>query len=88
MDITLKKTTKNNIRRDLVTYKEYNREELIRIVVTKDGTTKIDPTLEGRGIYVHKNSIDKGINKGSIEKAIKRFGGSSKEILEQLKTIK
>lgn len=78
-----------NKRKDVVTNKRYERDELIRISILKDGTTTIDTEykLGGRGIYIHKDSIPKGIEKGIIRNNIKRFKGDYETILKQLEEV-
>lgn len=76
-----------NTRRDIVTNKRFERDELIRIAVLKNGETLIDKDYSkgGRGIYVHPTSIEQGINKNIIKSNINRFKGNWELILEKLK---
>lgn len=85
--MTKKEINKRNIRRDIVTKEKFNKEKLLRIVVTKKNKTFIDKdfNIEGRGIYIHKNNILKGLEKGIIEKNVKKYNGSFKEIEDELK---
>ncbi len=79
-----------NKRKDIATNVRYERDELIRISITKDGTTQIDKeyNLGGRGIYIHPNSIDKAIEKGMLKSNIKRFKGDYDFIIKQLKEVR
>ncbi|BDU67695.1 MAG: hypothetical protein TYPL_3480 [Candidatus Tyloplasma litorale] len=77
-----------NTRKDIVTKKKYNRDELIRISISKNGETQIDDryNLGGRGIYVHPKSIDDGVKKNIILNNIKRFKGKNYEkLIEEIK---
>ncbi len=76
-----------NNRKDIVTNKTFNRNELIRISILKDGTTSIDKeyNLGGRGIYIHPSSIEVAIDKGILKKNINRFKGNYESILIQIK---
>ncbi len=78
-----------NPRTDAVTRKTYNRDELIRVAIQKDGTTTIDKEYSqgGRGIYLHPTSIDKALDRGILKNQIKRFGGNIKDIEQQLKEV-
>ena len=73
-------------RRDIVTNNIFDRNELIRISIKKDGVTNIDYNNElgGRGIYIHPTSIEKGLNRKILSKRINKFGGSLENILEEL----
>ncbi len=79
-----------NKRKDIVTHQRYERDELIRISMQKDGTTNIDKdyNLGGRGIYIHPSSIDKAIEKKILKSQIKRFKGNYELIIEQLEKEK
>ncbi len=79
-----------NKRKDIVTQERYERDELIRISITKEGVTKIDKeyNLGGRGIYIHPSSIDKAIEKGILKSQIKRFKGDYDSVLEQIREVK
>lgn len=71
-----------NQRRDVLTNKSYNREELIRISILKNGNTMLDKkfTLGGRGIYIHPSSLKKALDKRILERQIKRFNGDFSQI--------
>ncbi len=71
-----------NQRRDILTNKSYDREELIRISILKNGETSIDKefTLGGRGIYIHPSSLKKTLDKKILERHIKRFNGDFSQI--------
>ena len=73
-------------RRDIVTNNIFDRDELIRISIKKDGVTNIDYNnkLGGRGIYIHPTSIEKGLKRKILAKRINKFGGSLENILEEL----
>ncbi len=73
-------------RKDVVTNKKVDRNEMIRISISKDGVTSIDRNFNngGRGIYVLKSSIKIGIEKKILQKNIKRFGGDISNILNEL----
>ena len=75
---------KTKIRKDIVTYKEFPKEELIRIVITKEGKTYISDTKEGRGIYVSQTSLKKGLDKGIIKKTISKYNGNIEDIQKEL----
>lgn len=79
-----------NKRKDIVTQERYERDELIRISITKEGVTKIDKeyNLGGRGIYIHPSSIDRAIEKGILKSQIKRFKGDYDSVLEQIREVK
>ena len=74
-------------RKDIVTHKLYDRNELIRISITKDGVTKIDhnKNLGGRGIYIHPTSIEKAIKTKILIKNINKFQGNWENIIEDIK---
>lgn len=74
-------------RTDLVTNTIFDRDDLIRISISKNGVTKIDYNhkLGGRGIYIHPSSIEKGLQKNIIRKKINRFNGNLDDIIEELK---
>ncbi len=76
-------------RKDIVTGKIYDRNNLIRICIDKSGTTSIDRNLniKGRGIYIHPNSILVGMKKRILEKKIKKFGGSFEQIKDNLMEV-
>lgn len=63
------------------------KEELIRVVKTKDGQVLIDNThkMNGRGAYIckDKNSIEKAVKNRLLNKHLKTNIGE--EIYEQLK---
>lgn len=63
------------------------KEELIRVVKTKDGQVLIDNThkMNGRGAYIckDKNSIEKAVKNRLLNKHLKT--NISEEIYEQLK---
>ncbi len=75
-----------NKRKDVVTNKRYERNELIRIAISKDGVTTIDKdySIGGRGIYIHPDSIQKGIDNNIIRNNIKRFKGDYETIIKLL----
>lgn len=75
-----------NQRRDILTSKQYDREELVRIAIQKNGDTTIDKNFNkgGRGIYIHPTSIKKALEKGVLDKNIKRFNGNIKQIIDLL----
>lgn len=74
-------------RKDIVTKKIINRNELIRISISSDGVTSIDKDFKkgGRGIYISRTSIEEGISKNILKKNIKRFGGDINSIIIELK---
>lgn len=74
-------------RKDILTKNIYNRTELIRISIQKNGDTFLDKeyTLGGRGIYIHPSSLEKGIKNNSLKSNISRFGGDIKLIEEELR---
>ncbi len=76
-----------NKRKDIVTQNRYERDELIRIAIQKDGVTTIDKEHShgGRGIYIHPSSIAKGIEKNILKSQIKRYKGNYNSIIERLK---
>lgn len=76
-----------NKRKDVVTNKRYERDEMIRISIQKDGTTTIDKDYNagGRGIYIHKDNIKQAIEKKTLIGNIKRFNGNYEDIVEALK---
>ncbi len=76
-----------NKRKDVVTNKRYERDEMIRISILKDGTTTIDKdwTAGGRGIYIHKDNIKQAIEKNSLRGNVNRFKGNYEVVLELLK---
>ncbi len=78
-----------NKRRDIVTNNRFDRNELIRISILKDGTTTIDKNYSngGRGIYIHPTSIKSGIERGNIKSQVKRFKGDYEFVLQQLLEI-
>lgn len=81
---------KLNKRKDIVTQKRFERDELIRISILKDGTTSIDKECNkgGRGIYIHPSSIEKAIEKNILKSQVKRFKGDYEFIVEKLKEEK
>lgn len=78
-----------NKRMDVVTRKKFDSRELIRISILKNGETLIDKNfnLEGRGIYIHKLSIEKGLKTKILERNLKKFNGSFELIKEELEVI-
>ncbi len=76
-----------NKRKDIVTNKRYERNELIRISISKDGVTEIDKDYSkgGRGIYIHPENINKAIENNILKNNIKRFKGDYNKIVELLK---
>ncbi len=79
-----------NKRKDILTNQRYERSELIRISILKNGETNIDKeyTMGGRGIYILPPNIDEAINRGVIKSQIKRFKGDYETILKQLEEVK
>ena len=73
-------------RRDIVTNEIFDKDELIRISISKDGVTRIDKdkNLGGRGLYIHPMYIKKGIDKNIIYNSIRRFKGNMDSILVEL----
>ncbi len=61
-------------RKDIGSGKRYPQKELIRIVITKDKSSKIDKegNIEGRGIYVHQDSLASVLKKRTLEKELNR----------------
>lgn len=78
-----------NQRTDSVTRKTYDRDELIRVAIQKNGDTTIDKEYNhgGRGIYIHPSNIQKALDKGILKNKVKRFGGNINNIDEQLKEV-
>lgn len=76
-----------NQRTDIVTKQLFNRDELIRIAIQKDGTTTIDSNYKdgGRGIYIHPTSIEKALKHKILENHLKRFKGNINQIIDTLK---
>ena len=74
-------------RTDIVTKKIFDRNELIRISINKNGVTRIDDdyNLGGRGIYVHPKSIEKALKSKILLKKINKFGGNWENIIDLLK---
>ncbi len=79
-----------NKRKDIVTNQRYERDELIRISVLKNGETNIDKeySLGGRGIYILPSNIDEAIKRGILKSQIKRFKGDYETILKQIEEVK
>gem|GEM_PF-2190264 len=73
----MKRSMKIN-RKDIVTRKIFDRNELIRISIAKNGVTKIDynKNLGGRGIYIHPDSVKKGLESKILIKNINKFHGN------------
>ncbi len=76
-----------NKRKDIVTQERYERNELIRIAIQKDGVTTIDKEYNqgGRGIYIHPSSMGKAIEKNILKSQLKRYKGDYSSIVELLK---
>lgn len=79
----------NNKRTDIVTNQKYERDELIRIAIKKNGETTIDYEFNqgGRGIYIKYESIKMGLNKNIIKNKLKRFNGNMVSIKQELERI-
>lgn len=84
------------LRRDILTYRRYKKNELIRLVITRnedDGTNWIyldtKNKIFGRGVYIHQSSLAKIINNSSIlKKKLARFKVNfSDNLIEDLKII-
>lgn len=75
-----------NDRKDVVTNKRYKRSELIRVAILKDGSTLIDKdySLGGRGIYIHKTSIELINTNNYLKGNINRFKGDYDKVVELL----
>ncbi len=73
-------------RKDVVSGNIFNRDELIRICIDKNGATFIDKefNIKGRGIYVHPDNLEIAFKKRILERQVRRFGGSLEKIKEQL----
>ncbi len=76
-----------NKRKDIVTNKRFEREELIRISIDKDGATQIDHNYDkgGRGIYIHPDNINRAIESNVLKNNINRFKGNYGDIVLELK---
>lgn len=75
-----------NQRKDIVTKQLFNRDELIRVAIQKDGTTTIDSHYKdgGRGIYIHPSSIEKALKHNILDNHLKRFKGDINQIIDSL----
>lgn len=76
-------------RKDIVTNERFDRSELIRISVQKDGSTTIDHSLngKGRGIYVHPTNLKVALDRNVIKGQVKRFKGDFTKIELELKEL-
>ncbi len=69
------KTKKIPMRTCVVSRKSYPKQELMRIVINKEGIVSVDPTgrMNGRGAYVFLeiDNIKKARKKKTLEKVLK-----------------
>ncbi len=77
-------TVEKIYRKDIGSGKRYPQKELIRIVITKNKNSEIDweQNIQGRGIYIHKDSLTKVLNKHILEKELNRRKSSLNAIRE------
>lgn len=75
-----------NTRKDIVTNKVFDRNELIRIAIQKNGETLIDKnfSMGGRGIYILPTNIEIALEKKILERQVKRFKGNFSNIEKTL----
>lgn len=68
------KTRKIPMRSCVVTREKYPKQELLRIVRTKDGEVKIDETgkMNGKGAYIKKDIsvLEKAIKSKALDRAL------------------
>ena len=71
----MEKMENNNIRRNIVDNKKYNKSELIRVVILDKKIPKLDvKQIEpGRGIYFLLKDINKLLSKSILEKRLERM---------------
>lgn len=76
-----------NTRKCIVTNKQLEREDAIRVAKMKDGTIIIDSPQGGRGAYISKdiNLIDEIKKKRHLNKVFKT--NVDREVYEQLFTV-
>ncbi len=55
-----------NKRTDIVTGQKKDKDQLIRIVKTKDGSIHISNTIKGRGAYISKDASPETIKKKKV----------------------
>lgn len=61
-----------NKRRDILTRKEDEASNMIRFIIL-DGTLSVNPLpYSGRGYYIHKENVNKAIEKKVFERLLKR----------------
>ncbi len=83
------KINNSPIRRDALTGALHPKDKLIRIDISKDGTTTIDKDqkMNGRGIYVSAESKDLlTTNPARLISQLRKHNGSL-EIIEELKEV-
>lgn len=74
---------KNNTRTCIASHKVYQKEELIRVVKTKNNNFEVDSQSQGRGCYISKvTNPDEIMKKRLLHRAFKME--VPKEIYEEL----
>ncbi len=83
------KIKKTSIRTDILTREKYPKEELLRIDINKNGDTTIDYNFikNGRGIYFHRNSLEKLLKKNILKNILKKYNGSFELIKDELEKL-
>ncbi len=82
----MKKNNRNkivNLRKDIFTNKRYLKNEMIKLVKKLDNTLELDieQTKEGRGIYIHPDSLER-VNKS--DNLLKYFNKKNYKVSDEL----